>query len=462
MLTWVKVGAYRRATYLDQGAPHLAMKGKSPFPGSRLRAPRLAFAAAAVAAACVPEPLDDEDHSRVALTVLGDPNITLQSGDRYELSVRYHDEDGYPLVGIVDFKFLGDPLGSSLSTPAATTDSTGTARVTLDTFGAEEGSFGVMASAIGGATVTWDVTITSPAEPLSPTGVYRIESRLNVGGDNLRDGALRDALASVEELAADPGAALLSQAAYLGFITEVEAADGGAALTGFVEGEAPEGMARLRAFGRGIDELSRALGLEGTLFIESEHGRFEAEHALSRVVIALGDERHPLSLGELGAQQASPQRLDVDVSEGERTLTLAAHALPIPFATVLERAIDDYVLPSIDDGARDVMNFLHESIDCLAVADWLDLEYDLGPIVADLACRDSVTAIADEIAQRLDALDDEALELIISGQARVVEHDGEVEALRDGVWEGALEHSGATQAIFGAGTSEFSASRLDD
>ena len=437
------------------------MKGNSPFSGRRLKAPRLAFAAAAVAAACVPETLEEEDHTRVTLTVIGDSNITLQSGDRYELSVRYHDEDGSPLVGIVDFKFLGDPLGASLSSPAATADSTGTARVTLDTFGAEEGSFRVMASAIGDATVTWDVTITSPEQPLSPSGVYRVESRLNVGA-NLQDGALRDALAVVEELAADPGAALLSQAAYLSFISEAEATDGGAALTSFVEDESPEGTARLRAFGRDIDELSRDLGLESTLSLDSEAGRFEAEHALSSVIIALGDQRHPLTLDELGAQHASPERLDVAVSDGDRTLTLATHALPIPLATVLERAIDDYVLPSIDDGARDVMDFLHESIDCLAVADWLDLQYDLGAIVADLACRDSVTAIADEIEQRLGALDDDSLELVITGRARAIEHDGEVEALLDGVWEGALEDGGAAQSIIGAGYSEFSASLLDD
>jgi hypothetical protein len=396
----------------------------------------------------------------VVLTLIGDEVIDARSGDRVELGVRYQDEEGVALFGIVDFELLDDPQRSQLSTRAATTDSSGLARVSLYVYSDSGNAFRVQASALGGDPVTWDIYVVGQSGPLSPAGLYRLDSRFQLGA-HLHEGTLSAALEGVAALEDEPGSYLLDRAAELGLISESQARTAGPDLDALLQFQSADDVAQLQALGRHVGDVSRGLTLISTLEVGGEPGARSAQHVLSGVVLSFADQRHALTLDDLGLSPGEATRLAFQMSGNDRVL-LDEHALAIPYAALLEAALFEYVLPTLDGSGRNLISFFHQHYDCGLIADWMSMEFGMDPIVADGSCRDSVTAGADELAARIAALDAEPLELVIAGQAYPLDTtgDGRVDELAEGAWQGFVEHGGRVQATLMANENGFSAGRI--
>ncbi|MCU1279465.1 MAG: hypothetical protein JWM53_3011 [bacterium] len=115
-----------------------------------------------VAAACGPGSNAPPDGGPpLALDVIGNPQIGLHYGKPTVLRVRYHNDDPAAAAvagATVHFSIFKDPAGSTLTADAATTDSTGTASVTL-TAGQAEADFRVVATATNAAEADFDVVV---------------------------------------------------------------------------------------------------------------------------------------------------------------------------------------------------------------------------------------------------------------------------------------------------------------
>ena len=435
--------------------------------GRTYRRDRLAPAALASSvlalAACAPLALSEEPEStRHELTVIGDRHLYLDAGTRIELSVRYHDEDGEPGSGIVDFAIRGDAGGARLQSPATTTDSSGVAKVTLDASAGAQASFSVEASALNVSAVEWTITVEAPAAPLDPRGHYRIDSRFDVLS-GLQESALSDAIDGVSDFTRDPGTVLLASAAEQGWISEEEARTTAHELTPFLEDQAPLELARLRELGGHFGDVSGDVGVVSTLEIDSDRGMLTGEHVLGGLVITLAGEEHPFSLGELGAQP-EPQHVGLAISDDDGRLIVAEHRFSIPYGVMLELALERILVAQLDEPASDLASFLHEHVPCLPISDWLGDQFHLDPVVADLACRDAVTSAAEDLLAGIEGLDAAGFELVIAGDARpgARRGDGRLGGLMDGSWQGVIEHGGAPTAKLEAHLNEFRGERITD
>jgi hypothetical protein len=426
--------------------------------GARALAAGVAFA---LASACGPSPLPSgSEPDRVVLALVGDSDIVAQRGEVVQLGVRYLDEEGWPLFGIVDFTIVGDAPGASLSTPAATTDASGLAVVMLLADAPSGSSFRVEASALGGEPVGWNITIAGQTAPLDPRGLYRIDSRFQLG-TGLDDGPLRDILEALDTLRNQPGTHLLHNAAALGLITENEAQASGPDLDALLDDHSEADVVRLRALGRHAGEVSRNLELVTTVQISGQGSALAADHVLSGVLLSFAEERHALTLDDLDLPAAEPAQLEIAFEGATNRIVFDEHALRIPYGELLDRAIFEFVLPAIDSDS-DLTRFFHDHYDCGLIADWMSMEFAMDPIPADNSCRNAVSAVVEAIETSLAALAEHDLEFVISGQARAVDtsDDGLVDDLVDGTWRGAIEHGGATQATLDAGINDFNAARI--
>jgi hypothetical protein len=413
-----------------------------------------------VAAACAPLPLFGEEEPRPTqrLTLIGDRHLYLEAGARTELRVRYHDAEGQPLFGVVDFEIRGDGSGAALTVPAVTTDASGIASVTLDARVGSQAAFEVEASAVDARPVTWSLTIEGPRVPLSPAGSYRIDSRFEVV-TGLYEGRLSEVIHDVLELSREPGSFVLEMAAELGSIHEEQASALGPELTDFIANEEPELAARLGLFGPRFAEVSKGFGVSSTMTVTAEG---EASHALSGLILTLADRRYPFTLSDLGVASAGVAPMSAHLSDDRARLHVDEHALALPYGALYEAALHRVLPAAVGADSKDFPSFLLEHIPCQTIASWMDDQFGMGLHAGFSACQAAVLAAADEVLGWLEALDHQGIDLVILGEARPVDTtgDGKAEVLLDGVWQGKLELGGTPAARLDASQSPFRAERI--
>jgi hypothetical protein len=117
------------------------------------------------------------------LTIVGDSNLSLSSGDLVQISARLT-QRGAPVSDTVTFQLVGDARDSGLVASSAPTDGNGIASDGLSA-GSLPASFAVVASAPGAASVSWTVQV-------SPRVVH---AHLRIVGDAIRTGAPNTQLA---------------------------------------------------------------------------------------------------------------------------------------------------------------------------------------------------------------------------------------------------------------------------
>jgi hypothetical protein len=122
-------------------------------------------------------PTQQPEEGHAFLTIVGDRNVFVTSGQRQTLTVKYHDDDGSPLAGSVAFKIDGDAKGATLSKASGTTNSEGKVTLELIAGTGGEASFRVVAEAQYATAVDWRVAVgLGDTGPLRLEGVYELES----------------------------------------------------------------------------------------------------------------------------------------------------------------------------------------------------------------------------------------------------------------------------------------------
>jgi hypothetical protein len=404
----------------------------------------LGVALSTVAACGSSEP--GEGENTFFLTLVGDRNVYVENGERYELQVRYHDRYDEPLAGIVNFSIDGTSRGARLLSNSASTDSNGVATVTLDARATDQAQFFVEATAPGAGTATFSVTIEQPAAPLDARGVYQINSTFDLV-DGLEEGTVRTVVHGILDFTDDPGTFLLMLAADRGWISESDAKTFGPALTVFLKQQAPDLVNDLLDIGDNLGHLLKNFGVVSELTVRGEFTGSAADHKITGVDFLFGTDTYHFTLGQMDVDNVEAKSVSFTLADNERDISLGEHSLPLSYGAMIRIALEQVVIWQLT-GQNSLEGLLKAYVPCDKVAEWLEeRNLNLGGL-GEAACMSALGLAANELMKLIDGLDDDGLHLNIGGTARPVDtnRDGKPDVFTDGRWNGELTYAGRVSA----------------
>jgi hypothetical protein len=127
-------------------------------------------------------------------------------------------------------------------------------------------------------------------------------------------------------------------------------------------------------------------------------------------------------------------------------LTIAAHDVPLAYGQLLRLGLDAAIIPLIDSSSHSLNDLLAHQINCQSVASAIVNQFGIGSVSAiAAACTAGLTAGANFVYSKIDAIDSTALKFALNGTARAVDknNDRTIDAIQTGTWAGTLAY-GAT------------------
>jgi hypothetical protein len=132
-------------------------------------------------------------------------------------------------------------------------------------------------------------------------------------------------------------------------------------------------------------------------------------------------------------------------------LTFSQHQVPLKYGQVLRIAIDEAIIPMIDPTAQDLGDILVKYVNCQRVGQYVEEVLSLPGTAATIEsfCHAGLEAAATTFYLQLNAIDDAAFELALTGTARGVDRDGDrsIDAIQNGVWTGNVTYSTLTAPL---------------
>ena len=317
---------------------------------------------------------NSSSNENATLSIVGEDTLILDTGDEVRLRVRYVDEDGFPLVGRIEFEFDGNGFGSALQTQFVDTDTSGLADVNLRA-GDTNSRFRIRAIADQRLAVTWTIDVVEGAS-IEPQGTFVINSVFNGSEDT--PGALGGIMQWAVDITDDPG----DPARWLLERLDNSIVDSNiVALSPIVntalESKYPSVFEQLEEFGEKVQDLTEHFGLRTTMRIysgsRSDNGLVEtrADHEVDAFVINFDREETVYEADDFYSVPVKVRNIGFEYDTRSQRIEIEEHELPIPYGTVLAQAIESLVVPSISDEAEDLEELLNEYIDCDAVGDVL-------------------------------------------------------------------------------------------
>lgn len=428
--------------------------------------------AVAVAGACGSSEPGDGDGDAF-LSIVGQQNVYLEHGAQVELEVRYHDSSDVPLQGVVEYEIDGDTGGAQMASTSATTNNDGIASVTLEATNESQAQFFVNASAPDAGSVTWNITVEEPQGPLEPNGTYDVESSLDLVS-GLEEGTVKTVVDSLIQLTSDPAQFLFDTLVNIcesqldsyvdcSLVSENELAIV-LAINLAIEEFAPDSIKDFLEQGENFADVLQDFGLVSELTIEGSGATRDAEHILSGVQIRFGDDEFSRNMSELG-MDAEEVSLSVEYDENANQITLLDHGVPFSYGELIKLALERGLIANISD-EDNLADFLKESlIDCATVGKWIDEETPISESIGVQICNAGVDYVADTlILGNIEEIDNNAVELVISGTADLVStnSDENADVLRDGRWTGTIEYPGSVMTNLEALANTFEGHRSSD
>ena len=392
---------------------------------------------------------------RAYLTIIGEDDLSGDPGTTQQLSVRYHDGADQPIVGTVSFAFSGDPAGSTLSRQSAVTGIDGRATVDLRYTTSGNAAFQVVASAEDANDARWRVAVLPPT--LSLLGKYRVDSTFLLP-EGLPDGTA-NGLSTFVELTNDP----YDPATY--FLDEIQNsleppmgdllafARAGFGLDAMVNDmileNAPDFVADLRLVGDRLDEVIKTLRPVTELNVtgdDVEDAVPAGTHRVTGSVFVVNGATYEYTSDQM--QFGTMTDVQVTLSRPqERQLSVALHTLHLPYGKMLQHALDNVVIPSVDPMSANTTQFIANGIDCEAIGAELAEQVGFGtPAMYEAACIIGVDAAVGELTGDFAAIE---ADLTIEGTANLIDGDVNhiVEKLTGGLWNGQLIFASGSVAL---------------
>lgn len=402
---------------------------------------------------------DDTTETGAQLTIVGERTLRLENGWESEIKVRYTDLDGQPLAGELTFQIAGEPGGAFLSDTSAVTDANGEATLVLTAGSAGDAAFAVEADADDTDPVQWDVQVLEVA--LDVTGSYRVTSEFDLASG--LPGTAGDVINTFIEMTddpQDPATWVLDQL--------VDNIDSGI-VQDFINGArpaldvilnevllstTPDIVADLIEMGDAFGQIARNFGTGSELRVTATNdvdNALLAQHVMTDLIFTIDGDSYPYPFADMGMANPTAQ---VPFSYTANRFTLGAHDFPLSYGSILMVALEQIIIPLINDSATDLESLLTNLVDCAAIGDAVSDYLGFGSSgLYEGGCLLGLEAAAGYVEDQILSLDSSAMVLGINGSARWIDsnNDHRVDVLQGGTWEGNMSYAG-TPAPLGEST----------
>jgi len=412
------------------------------------------------------------------LEIVGDRNVFIDTGARATITVKYHDDAGDPIAGAVTFAIQGDAKGGSLAAASAVTDNQGLARVDL-VAGSTQAAFGVRASAQYATSVDWSVAVRVGQGPPTPQaltleGTYQLESQFDLVAG--LPGTFGDVVRTVIDITDSPN----DPTTYLIDLALREIGSGAVAnavnalrpgldvaINEFLKSQLGDVYTNLLAFGNGFGDAAQRFGLKSELAItKNADGSYVAKHTIKGIFFMTDAgggrrQRQDLDLAAMSMNYVVANGVPIS-RNGDATVTIGDHALPISYGQALVYMVRSVVIPLIDPWARNMTEFLQDIVDCDTLGNEIAaaVGFGSGSFYAS-ACKTALAFAGNYLEGKLGEVGGTATGFHLHGTARMQDtnNDHMVDKLMAGTWEGRLD-IGPEAATLGAPNQTFLGNRM--
>ncbi len=408
---------------------------------------------------------DDAAPGTARLTIIGERTLALENGWSSELRVRYTDADDQPLAGQIDFIFDGDAGGSELSSFSGTTNADGEVSVEFVAGDSGQLTFDIEATAADADAVRWNVQVLQNALELA--GDYRLSSKFDLAsGLPGTAGQVINTFIDMTDGPYDPATWVLDQVvANISNGTIRDIVDGArpgldGILNDLLIQNTPDIVARLVQLGDSFGQVAQEFGTASTLRVHAGNdvdGALAAEHILTGLIFEIDAQRYEYALSDFGLANLSA---DVAFSYDASRISVGAHEFPLAYGTILMVALEQLIIPMIDDSATDLESLLAGLVDCEDVGYEISAFLGFGsPSLYEGACVLGIGYAADFVEDQIRGIDSVAMRLGIDGSARWIDNNGDrrIDVLQAGTWGGQMTYGSALAPL---GTSTFRGERM--
>jgi hypothetical protein len=288
--------------------------------------------------------------------------------------------------------------------------------------------------------------------PLDPTGTYALHSTFDLATNMPGTaGAVVNTIIDATDDVDDPTRWILDQ--ILDQLSPGTVKDGlvflelvgVGTLNEEVKKVTPHFVTTMVQVGQDFGDMAKHVGLSETLTLTRSQaaGSYVAAHSVVGMHYQLGNQKGDLLFANYQLPNVEVDSVAVTM-DATGQLTIAAHDVPVTYGKLLRLGLDAAVIPLIDPAAHNVNDLLAHLIDCKAVGSAIAIAIKFPSAAGTLAsaCSTGLTAGANLLYSKINAIDGTALKFSINGSARAVDRNNDrmIDQIQTGTWAGTLAY----------------------
>jgi len=213
---------------------------------------------------------------------------------------------------------------------------------------------------------------------------------------------------------------------------------------------APDFVTTMVQVGNDFGDITKHFGLNETLEIAkaATDGQYSGTRTEIGAHFKIDTQTFDLAFADYNVANVVVPSIGIQLDTTGK-LTIAQHALPLPYGGIIHMGLDAAVIPMVDSNAHNLNELLADKIDCAAVGQYINdalvANFGFGPgaTAMQTACTAGLNAGANAIYAKLNSLSSTAIEFDIDGTAKGADtnHDYKVDALQTGKWAGMMKYA---------------------
>lgn len=212
---------------------------------------------------------------------------------------------------------------------------------------------------------------------------------------------------------------------------------------------APDFVDKMIFMGRDLGDVTKNFGLNETLEVAGSPGAYSSTRAVLGTHFKINNVESDHAFTDYGVTPIVVNGVGTSIETGGK-IQLADHKVPLSYGKVLRIAIDGMIVPSLEPSASNLNELFSQNVNCQIVGEAIDQAcYDVfgfspGPGLFRNACTAGLNAAANFVYSKIDGLDGTALELGMTGSARVLDKDNDntIDTIQTGAWTGTATYGG--------------------
>jgi len=220
---------------------------------------------------------------------------------------------------------------------------------------------------------------------------------------------------------------------------------------------APDLVDKMILIGRDLGDVTKNFGLNETLEVSGSPGAYTATRAVLGTHFKINNVESDHAFADYGGAPIVVTGVGTSIETGGK-IAVADHKVPLTYGKVIRIALDGMIVPALQPGASTLNDLFTQSVNCEIVGEQIDQAcrdyFGFSPGVSTFrnACTSGLNAAAGFIYSKIDGIDGTALELGMTGNARVLDKDNDnnIDTMQTGAWSGTASYAGTPAPLTGA------------